>query len=146
MIKQVVSKFMFLFLLTFAIGMFQSAPVMAADSKEEIVVKDEIQYVKLKPIVIPVMGHDGSVQIISIAVAIEVPDTESEELVRTNRLRLTDAFITDMYGVLGQSRLMHNGFLNVEGVKTRLGKISKKIVGDEAVTGILLESVQQRRV
>lgn len=103
-------------------------------------------FVKLSPIIVPIMTEEGTTQIVTLVVALEVGSATNEGLVEENRLRLTDAFLTDMYGVFDKNILIKNGFIDVERVKYRLSKISKKILGEEVVTGVLLQAVQQRKV
>ncbi len=124
-----------------------SNQAFASDKKEEAVVDpNKTVYVQLNPIIVPIMTEEGTTQIVTLVVALEVGKALNEQLVMDNKLRLTDAFLTDMYGVFDKNVLIKNGFVDVERIKSRLGKISTKILGEEIVTGVLLQAVQQRKV
>lgn len=126
---------------------FSSNTALAAsEAHDEAVVTDEILYVHLNPIIVPILSDKGATQIITLVVAIEVPDNESVGIVERNRIRLTDAFLTDMYGVLDKNQLIKNGYIDIERVKSRLNKITKRVVGEERISGVMLEAVQQRKV
>ena len=132
------------------LSVFTSNAALAASSssaaQEGAALGDEILYVHLNPIIVPILSDTGSTQIITLVVAIEVPNDESVAMVERNRIRLTDAFLTDMYGVLDKNRLIKNGYIDIERVKSRLNKISKRVVGEESISGVMLEAVQQRKV
>lgn len=128
---------------------YMSSAAHAADGEATQAVAPttpELLYVHLNPIVVPIIDEKGVTQIITLVVSIEVPDAASEAKVSQNKIRLTDAFLTDMYGVLDQNRLIRNGFIDVEKMKVRLNKISKRVLGEEQVSGVLLQAVQQRKV
>lgn len=126
---------------------FSSNTALAAsEAHDEAAVTDEILYVHLNPIIVPILSDKGATQIITLVVAIEVPDNESVGIVERNRIRLTDAFLTDMYGVLDKNQLIKNGYIDIERVKSRLNKITKRVVGEERISGVMLEAVQQRKV
>lgn len=138
-----------LFFMALGLGatVFSSNTALAAsEAHDEAAVTDEILYVHLNPIIVPILSDKGATQIITLVVAIEVPDNESVGIVERNRIRLTDAFLTDMYGVLDKSQLIKNGYIDIERVKSRLNKITKRVVGEERISGVMLEAVQQRKV
>lgn len=107
---------------------------------------DETSYVSLNPIIVPILGDDGEAQLVTIMVSLEVPNSEAQSKVQEQKLRLVDAFITDMYGVLDNNHLLRNGYIDVARMKQRLSKISDKVLGEHIVTSVLVKGVQQRRV
>lgn len=102
-----------------------------------------VEYVKLDPLILPLVTNDGLNQVVSLVVAIEVMDAANKQAVTNLVPRLTDAFIQDMYGVIS-SEAMKDGVLQVGYLKERLNKISQKVLGGEIETNVLLQVVQQR--
>lgn len=141
------------FVVILAIGaggyFFMNNKAVAAPEIIQEIVKSDVEtfeYVHLNPITVPILSDDGSTQIITMVVSIEVADLSAVEFIDAKKIRLTDAFLTDMYGILDQNRLLRNGFVDVERVKFRLNRIAKKIAGEENFSKILLRAVQQRKV
>jgi flagellar protein FliL len=102
-----------------------------------------VEYVKLDPLIFPVIDKEGVTQVISLVVAIEVEDKEHTETVKMLVPRLTDAFIQDMYGSLG-TKGMKDGVIQTHIIKERLNKISQKVLGGGIKSDVLLQVVQQR--
>ncbi len=102
-----------------------------------------IEYVKLDPLILPVIDGDGLTQVVSLVIAIEVEDKANMETVEKLVPRLTDAFIQDMYGSLGK-KAMKDGIIQINLIKARLNKISEKVLGGDIKNNVLLQVVQQR--
>lgn len=100
------------------------------------------EYVKLDPLVLPVVDNEGLTQVVSLVIAIEVEEGNVEAV---NNLvpRLTDAFIQDMYGMLN-GEAMKDGIIQISFLKDRLNKVSSKVLGGEIKPNVLLQVVQQR--
>jgi flagellar FliL protein len=104
---------------------------------------EKVEYVKLDPLILPIVDKDGLTQVVSLVVAIEV-SSEADKITVTQLVpRLTDAFIQDMYGVLN-GEAMKGGVIQVGYLKERLNKISAKVLGGEMSSDVLLQVVQQR--
>lgn len=117
----------------------------AAEEKlEKSVDKSEYEYFEMDPLIIPVINSRGLSQQVNLIVSLEVPNGKMPD-VELYAPRLTDAYIQDLYGVLGAGYGLVNGnVLNVNAIKQRLAAVTEKIIGDELVNDVLLQVVQQR--
>lgn len=103
-----------------------------------------VEYVKLDPLILPIIDNNGVTQVISLVVAIEVSSAEDKDTVTKLVPRITDAFIQDMYGELGKQAAMKGGVIQVSVIKERLNQITAKVLGSDIHTDVLLQVVQQR--
>lgn len=120
-----------------------SAPVFAAgggDSGGASV----LEYVKLDPLLLPVIDQDGLQQVVSLIVAIEVDGVSNADKVKSMKPRLTDAYIQDVYGILNEHAAMKDGVIQVKKLKQRLNDVTAHVVGDDIDAEVLLQVVQQR--
>lgn len=101
-------------------------------------------FVKLDPLVLPVVGNDGVTEVVSLVVAIEAPDDAAKAKVTYLAPKLRDVFIQDMYGVLTKDVVMKDGIIQVTLLKDRLRKLSVKVLGQDSVNDVLIQTVQQR--
>jgi hypothetical protein len=116
----------------------------AAEDKEKAAPESDYDYLEMSPLLIPVINSRGLSQQVNLIVSLEVEKGMLEE-VELYTPRLTDAYIQDLYGVLGAGYGLVNGnVLNVNAIKNRLTKVTYKIVGEENVRDVLLQVVQQR--
>lgn len=100
-------------------------------------------FVKLDPVVVPVMDSEGAAQVISLMISLEVAGEDGAAKVTALQPRIKDAFIQDLYGVVNNPAAMDKGVLNVGYVKKRLQMISAKVMGEGVVNDVLLQMVQQ---
>lgn len=117
----------------------------AAAAAEEGAVAAVAQFVPMDVLVLPVIGDHGIVQNISLVISLEVPDEATATEVKNILPRLKDAYIQDMYGALNRKTVMVNGVLQVAPIKSRLHRISVKVLGEDKVKDVLLQVVQQKR-
>lgn len=118
----------------------------AADSKEAEGVHPEFQYHEMKPLMIPVINNGGISQQVSFVVTLEIPYGELDKITLYEP-RLADAYIQDLYGVLGTGYGLINGsVLDVPTIKSRLKTVAQHVLGDEALHDVLLQVVQQRQL
>jgi flagellar FliL protein len=103
-------------------------------------------YVRLDPLVVPVMDSEGVSQTISMVVAFEVADEEAGKKLEALKPRLRDAMIQNMYGMLSYQTAIENGVLKVGYVKDRLNTAVQKVAGDGVVKDVLLQMVQQNPI
>ena len=108
--------------------------------------KPASSFVQLDPLILPIIGKDGLTQTVSMVIVIETPTEESKKEVAYLAPRLKDAFIQDMYGSLSKDSIMKDGVIQVGALKTRLHSIGVKVLGEEMVTDVLLQVVQQRPI
>ena len=102
------------------------------------------QFVKLDPLILPVIDEYGVSQTISLIIAIEVEDEKQALNVRQYEPRLKDAFIQDMYGALSTQSALQNGAIKTSYIKARLNRVTQNVLGEGQTRDVLLQVVQQR--
>ncbi|NBX65818.1 MAG: flagellar basal body-associated FliL family protein [Proteobacteria bacterium] len=103
----------------------------------------KIAYVPMQPIILPIIDQDGISQTVSLVVSLEVRDAAKVAEVEQNLPVLADAFLSDMYGTLSKKSSMEGGVIKVSQLKARLVEITKRVMGEGAVNGVLLQVLQQ---
>ena len=118
--------------------------VKDANASSDVASEYEFEYLELKPLMIPVIDRTGITQQVNLVVSLEVPTGSIEEVSRYEP-RLADAYIQDLYGVLGTGYGLVNGrVLDVPTIKKRMHAVAERILGEDKVNDVLLQVVQQR--
>jgi flagellar protein FliL len=81
---------------------------------------------------------------VTILLALEVADQPTADQIRNLGPRLTDAFLTTLYGSLASGSMFRGGVLDVAQVKSRLVPVTSKVVGQGIVRDVLVQVVNQR--
>ncbi len=115
----------------------------ASDKKEDSNAKE---YVRLDPLLLPIIDEDGVQQVVSMVVAIEVDGVFNADKVKAMKPKLTDAYIQEMYGALNKHAAFKGGVIQVVMIKEKLNQITHKVMGDDISTEVLLQVVQQRPI
>lgn len=116
----------------------------SAASHEGQKAKKGAEYVELDPLILPIIDSSGVSQVISMVVVIEVGSNADAETVTKNQPKLKDAYIQEMYGALNKHAALRGGVVQVDQIKERLKKISYNVMGDDIISDVLLQVVQQR--
>jgi flagellar basal body-associated protein FliL len=116
--------------------------VMAAEEKAEEGVP-ALHFVELNPLIIPVINEHGVTKMVSLVVAVEVDSQEKADKVTKYSPRLTDAYLSDLYGAFSHYD-PNKGVLPIAYLKKRLNKMSAKVLGDDVVADVLLQVLQSR--
>jgi len=103
-------------------------------------------FVELDALILPIVDENGVSQVVTMIVVIEVKNASDVELVTNLQPRLKDAYIQELYGVLNRHAALQGGVLQVGMIKSRLSRISGRVLGDDVVTDVLLQVVQQRPI
>jgi len=104
-------------------------------------------FVKMQPLILPLITEDGSSQIINLVFSLEVGDLQSVDKVRLHEPRLTDAFIQMLYGALEQQRIVvENGMVDIDRLKDELRATCNHVLGEKIVAEVLVQGVSQRRL
>jgi flagellar FliL protein len=123
----------------------QFAPNQAAPPKEpEPPPAGPPAFVNIGPLTVPVLVGDGIQQFVSILVAVEVKDVATADGVRAIAPRLTDAYLTALYGAIGNGQVMQGGLVDVAQLKGKLGAASRKVLGENVARDVLVQVVSQR--
>lgn len=128
---------------------FQSAEASVSEEHAEVEEDKEeknlhAEFVELDPLILPIVDDEGVSQVVSLVIALEVHDSAGKEKVSFLEPRLKDAFIQDMYGVLNRHAALKGGVIQVSSIKKRLNHISAEVLGEDVVSDVLLQVVQQR--
>lgn len=107
---------------------------------------EKTEFVQMDPLILPIVDNTGVSQVISLVIALEVPDSASKSEVEALTPRLKDAYIQEMYGVLSKHAAMKGGVLQVGYLKERLNSISAEVLGKEKFNDVLLQVVEQRPI
>lgn len=106
----------------------------------------EFEYVELAPLLLPVITSRGLTQQVSLVVSLETPYGKKAEVTLLSP-RLSDAYIQDLYGVLGSGRSMiSGGVVDVQFIKQRLKDVATRVLGADRVHNVLLQVVHQRQL
>lgn len=105
----------------------------------------KIAYVSMDPIMLPIIDREGISQTVSLVVKLEVADETKVPDIEQKLPKLADAFLSDMYGALSQEGAMQGGVIKVSTLKARLASITKRVLGEGAVEGVLLQVLQQHK-
>ncbi|TAL31813.1 MAG: flagellar basal body-associated FliL family protein [Alphaproteobacteria bacterium] len=119
----------------------------AAEEEEDSKAKPppEFEYVELKPLVLPIITERGLTQQVSLLVSLEIPYGKGDEI-RAMAPKLADAYISDLYGALGNNEaLLKGGVVDVTAIKERLSADTIKVLGPDKVHEVLLQVMQQAK-
>ena len=104
------------------------------------------EYLELDPLILPIVDDTGVTQTISMVVALEMKGASAKTRAQDAVPKLKDAFIQDMYGALNKHAALKGGVVQVNMLKKRLNRVSKKVLGEDQVNGVLIQVVQQRPI
>lgn len=107
--------------------------------------KPPTAFVRLAPLVVPLIGPSRVEQFVTVVVAVEVP-LEKQPMVQANQPRLTDAFLTALYGGVADKSILNGALVNIPAVKAKLVEAAGKVVGKDAVYDVLVQAVTQRNL
>ena len=96
-------------------------------------------FVNVGPLTVPVLGAERIDQFVTLMVALELSDMITAEGVRAQAPRLTDAFLTTIYGAIASGKVMSGGVLDVPQVKSKLGDAATKVLGKDMVRDVLIQ-------
>jgi flagellar basal body-associated protein FliL len=102
-------------------------------------------YVRMNPMVLPVIGEKGVDEIVSVVLALEVKDQRTVETVNGMLPKLNDAYVRALYGHIDHSVYRSGRFLDMEKIKSRLMQVTNDLLGKDVVQDVLIQGVNQRR-
>ncbi|PWC33081.1 hypothetical protein [Azospirillum sp. TSO35-2] len=107
--------------------------------------KPPTAFVRLPPLVAPMLGPTRVEQFVTVVVAVEVM-LEKQPMVQANQPRLTDAFLTALYGGIADKSILNGSLVNIPAVKAKFMEAAIKVVGKDAVHDVLVQAVTQRNL
>lgn len=117
----------------------------AAKKEEPPPPKPVTGFVRLPPLVVPVIGPNKVEQFVTVVVSMEVVQ-EKLPIVQANMPRLSDGFLTALYGAVADKSVMKAGLVNIPAVKEKLMESAGKVVGQGIVINVLIQAVTQRNL
>lgn len=132
-------------------GSFVHGPVLAAGKGEKkaeaskSASEDAGFYIKMNPMILPVLGDKGVDELVSIVIALEVEDQSVMEKVNGKLPRLNDAYMRALYGVIDKSMYRNGHFIDITKVKAKLTYMTDMVLGHGVVRDVLIQGVNQRR-
>ncbi len=124
--------------------LLSSSMALAADDKKAEGEGPTVHFVELAPLILPVINSHGVTQMVSLVVAVEVDSQEKADQVTKYSPRLTDAYLSDLYGSFSYNAT-EGGIIPIAYVKKRLNAMSTKILGEAVVSDVLVQVLQSRR-
>jgi flagellar basal body-associated protein FliL len=115
------------------------------DEKKAIKGEGDTYFIKLDPMILPVMNTDGVSEVVSIIVALEVKDQKNVESVNGMLPKLGDAYMRTLYGRLDGTVYRNGQFLDVGRLKTKLTSVTNTVLGLGKVDNVLIQGVNQRQ-
>ena len=122
-----------------------STSAHAAGGEKKAEGESSILFVELSPLILPIVNEYGVTQVISLVVAIEVDSQEKADKVTKFQPRLTDAYLSDLYGAFSH-QAPKNGIIPIAFLKKRLNMMSAKVLGEHVVSDVLVQVMQNRPV
>ena len=103
-------------------------------------------YVRIPPFAVPVVGAERVEQVITMVVSLQVRDQSAAETVSARMARVTDTFMTTVYGAMDEGEILNGSIVNIAGLKKRLQAVSDQLFGKDVVKDVLVQTVLQRRL
>jgi hypothetical protein len=103
----------------------------------------EVQFFRLPVFNLPVIREGRVAQQVSVNVTIETSDIRARNKIIENRIKIQNAFLRDLHGVVSLSNGTDRALL-VPTVKARLQRVADAILGPGVVKQILVENVYVR--
>ena len=134
------------FFMLLSVGLLFSfaSDVQAGGDKKSANDGPAVHFVELNPLILPVINDRGVTQMVSLVVALEVDSQEKADKVTKFSPRLTDAYLSDLYGTFSR-KAPEGGIIPIDYVKKRLNSASQKVLGDAIVSDVLVQVLQSRR-
>ncbi len=103
-------------------------------------------YVRIPPFVVPVVGAERVEQVITMVVALHVRDQSAADTISARAARVTDTFMTTIYGAMDEGEILNGSIVNIISLKKRLQGICDQLFGKDVVKDVLVQTVLQRRL
>lgn len=122
------------------------SPAFAADKEDEGVLKP-YEFVQIDPIILPIIGHSGATQTLSVVITLELYNVNDAEKATELKPRLGDAFLTTLYGSVAEARMVNGQpMINIIRTKQDLKDASARVMGEDVKHDVLIEVLQQQKI
>jgi hypothetical protein len=99
-----------------------------------------VEFVELKPLTVPVVRQGIVERMVRVDVALELQASEAASKVTEALPRITDAFVVELYALLGH-RLMEEENYDPVIIKRRLKGATERVVGPGLVSEVLIRGM-----
>lgn len=106
---------------------------------DEVISVGEVGYVRLPPISLPMMRRGRVNKYLTLAPSLVVPAGTNVSEVRRRIPRLRDAFVREVNG-RSVMRDDGSGFADIEGLKKRLLRQARRVLGEHSINEVLLNN------
>ncbi len=103
-------------------------------------------FVEMKPMLIPIIGENGTEEVISLLVSLEVPDQDTADKIKGVLPRLNDAFFKALYGAFQRGSIKKGDLVDIPFLKQLLRDTSIRVLGADTVDNVLVQALAQRRI
>jgi flagellar basal body-associated protein FliL len=101
-------------------------------------------YVRMRPLVLPVITNDGIEQLVTLALDVRVKDEDTADILHKNMPRLTDSLLRALYGGIDEGSLKNGKLVNLEKIKVRAVSAVSELVPRDKIVDVLIEGIAQR--
>ncbi|HYD31588.1 MAG TPA: hypothetical protein VEB64_12120 [Azospirillaceae bacterium] len=124
--------------------LFAPPPDEAAKEEEAKKPKGDPIFVRVAPIVVPVIGKQKAETFLTLVVTLEVDEPGNAALIQAVTPRLIDAFLTALYGALDDGTVLDGKLVAIPMVKQKLQQASDKVMGPNVVRSVLVQTMSRR--
>ncbi len=115
----------------------------SAETAEEESLIRATRFIKIDPIILPVI-REGQVTLhVSVVVVIELTEAIPLEGLRVFSHPLRDILLSELHGMYANRYVQEHGY-NLPIVKERLSKAAERVFGEGSVKGVMLKDVNKR--
>ncbi len=102
-------------------------------------------YLKLDPMIMPVLGKNNVQETVSMIVALQV--SEQKNIAEVSHLipKIKDAYLSALYGNLNKAAYRNGQFLDVNKLKSKLILVTSSFADKKVIQDVLIQGVSQRR-
>lgn len=101
-------------------------------------------FVRLQPMVLPLVTENGAEQIITFLIVIQVKDSDAIRNIQEQMPRVQDAIFRVLYSGLSDGSLRRGNSVNLTRIKSRIINALGRVIDKNGVADILIQAVGQR--
>jgi flagellar basal body-associated protein FliL len=116
------------------------APEAKASGGAEAAVSTAPSFLELQPLTIPVVRESAVERMLRVSLTLELAGAEASGRATDALPRLTDAFVVELYGLLGRRQMAERQY-DTGIIKRRLQAVSDRVLGPGTVTNVLVQGL-----
>jgi flagellar basal body-associated protein FliL len=102
-------------------------------------------YMKLDPMIMPVLGKDNALETVSMIVSLQINEQKNISEVSHLVPKIKDAYLSALYGNLNKASYRNGQFLDITKVRNRLILVTSGFADKKVIQDVLIQGVSQRR-